>query len=62
MTWRTLTERDCGEWKLNEVDPCDRDVWRFCVRSAMHAASQLPGKEPTDVNDVPASAPSSKCR
>ena len=27
-----------------------------CVKSAMGAASQLPGGEPTDVNDVPASA------
>ena len=52
----TLTERDCHEWNINEVDPCDRDVWRSSVRSAMRAASQLPGKEPTDVDDVPASA------
>ena len=35
---------------------CDRDVWRTSVRSAMRAASQLPGKEPTDVDDAPASA------
>ena len=25
-----------------KVDPSDRDVWRLYVRSAMHAASQLP--------------------
>ena len=37
-----------------EVDPCDRDVWRSNVRSAMHAASQLPGGEPTDVGGAPA--------
>ena len=30
------------EWKLNEVDPCEMDVWRSNVRSVMHAASQLP--------------------
>ena len=30
------------EWNLNEVDPCDKDVWRSSVRSAMRAASQLP--------------------
>ena len=42
---------------FNEVDPCDRDVWRSSVRSAMHAASQLPGSEPTDVDNAPASAP-----
>ena len=52
MTWRTLTERDCHEWKLNEVDP-SRDVWRSNVRSTMHAASQLPGREATDVDDAP---------
>ena len=56
MTWRTLTERDRREWKLNEVDPCDRDVYRSNVRSAMRAASQLPGGEPTDVDDAPAPA------
>ena len=43
MNWKTLTERDPREWNLNEVDPYDRDVWRSSVRSAMHAASQLPG-------------------
>ena len=62
MTWKTLTERDRREWNLNMVDPCDRDVWRSSVRSAMHAASQLPGKDPTDVDDAPASARKSKCR
>ena len=38
--------RDRREWKLNEVDPSDRDVWRSNVRSAMRAAVQLPGWEP----------------
>ena len=38
MTRKTLTERDRREWNLNEVDPCDRDVWRSSVRSVMHAA------------------------
>ena len=56
-----VTERDRREWKLNQVDPCDRDVWRSRVRSAMRAASQLPGREPTDVDDAPASAHKSKC-
>ena len=36
-------ERDRSECKLNEVDPCARDLWRSSVRSAMRAASQLPG-------------------
>ena len=49
-----LTERDRREWNLNEVDPCDEDVWRSSVRSAMRAASQLHGREPTDVDDAPA--------
>ena len=31
-------------------------TWRSDVRSATHAASQLPGKGPTDVDDVPAPA------
>ena len=56
MTWKTLTKTDRCEWDLNKVDPCYRDVWRSTVRSAMYAASQLPGKEPTDVDDDPASA------
>ena len=33
-----------------------RSTWRSGVRSAMRAASQLPGKGPTDVDDVPAPA------
>ena len=37
-----------------EVDPCDRGVWRSNVRSAMRAANQLPGGEPTDVDGAPA--------
>ena len=45
MTWKQLTERDCREWKLSAIDPRDRDTWRSGVRSAMHAASQLPGRE-----------------
>ena len=40
----------------HEVDPCDRDVWRCYVRSAMRAASQLPGGKPTDVDGAPAPA------
>ena len=45
ISWKTLPERDLREWNLNEVDPCDKDVWRSSVRSAMHAASQLPRGE-----------------
>ena len=56
QTWKKLTEKDCREWKLTTVDPQERSTWRSGVRSAMHAASQLPGKGPTDVDDAPAPA------
>ena len=51
LTWRKLTERDCCEWKLTTVDPQERSTWRSGVRSDMRAASQLPVKVPTDVDD-----------
>ena len=35
MTWRTLIEGDRHEWKLNEVDSCDRDVWRKATKVAL---------------------------
>ena len=35
------------------VDPQERSTWRSGVRSAMRAASQLPGKGPTDLDDAP---------
>ena len=38
------------------VEPQERSTWRLGVRSAMRAASQLPGKGPTDVDDAPAPA------
>ena len=38
-SWQT----DCREWKLSAIDPHDRHTWRSGVRSAMRAASQLPG-------------------
>ena len=56
QTWKKLTEKDCREWKLTTVDPQERSTWRSGVRSAMRAASQLPGKGPTDVDDAPAPA------
>ena len=42
--------------QLTIVDPQERSIWRSGVRSAMRAASQLPGKGPTDVDDAPAPA------
>ena len=56
QTWKKLTEKDCCEWKLTTVDPQERSTWRSGVRSALRAASQLPGKGPTDVDDAPAPA------
>ena len=55
-TWKKLTEKDCREWRLTTVDPQKRSTWRSGVRSAMRAASQLPGKGPTDVDVAPAPA------
>ena len=56
LTWKKLTERDCRVWKLTKVDPQERSTWRSGLRSAMRAASQLPGKGPTEVVDAPAHA------
>ena len=42
-----------GQWKLSAIDPHDRDTWRSGVRSAMRAASQLPGRGPTVVDMAP---------
>ena len=56
MTWKQLTERDCSEWKLLAIDPHDRHTCRSGVRSAMHAAGQLPGRGPTDVDVAPVPA------
>ena len=56
MTWKQLIERDCREWKLSGINPHDRDTWRSGVRSAMRAASQLPGRGPTVVYIAPVPA------
>ena len=56
MTWKQLPERDCREWKLSAINPHDRHTWRSGVRSAMHAASQLSGRGPTDVDVAPVPA------
>ena len=45
LTWKKLTERDCREWKRTTVDSQEKSTWRSGVRSAMCAASQLPGKK-----------------
>ena len=56
MTWKQLKERDCREWKLSTINSHGRNMWRSGVRSAMHAASQLSGRGPTDVDAAPAPA------
>ena len=56
LTWKKLMEKDCHESKLTTVNPKERITWRWGVRSAMHAASQLPGRGPTDMDDAPAPA------
>ena len=47
-------ENYCHEWKLTTGDPQESSSWRSDVRSAMCAASQLPGRGSTDVDDSPA--------
>ena len=54
MTWKQLTERN-SRWKLSAIDP-HRHTWRSGVRSTIRAASQLPGRGPTDVDVVPVPA------
>ena len=56
LIWKKLMEKDCHEWKLKTVDTQERSTWRSGVRSAMRAASQLPGRGPNDVDDAPAPA------
>ena len=56
MTWKQLTERDCREWKLSAIYRDDRDTWRSGVRSALRAASQLPGRRLTVVDIAPVQA------
>ena len=53
-------EKDCHEWKLITVDPKERSTWRSGLRSALPAASQLPGRGPNDMVDAPAPACKSK--
>ncbi|XP_056003414.1 uncharacterized protein LOC130049601 [Ostrea edulis] len=50
LSWRELTEKDRREWKLSTADPQDRKEWRSEVRSAMGAASQIPGRGSTSVD------------
>ena len=56
MSWKQLTERDCREWKLSAINPHDSHTWRSGVSSAMHAANQLSGRGPIDVDIAPVAA------
>ena len=49
-------DRDCREWKLLAINLHDRHTWRAGVRFVMHAASQLSGRGPTDVDVAPVPA------
>ena len=42
--------------ELLAIDPYGRHIWRSGVRSAMHAASQLSGRGPTDMDVAPVPA------
>ena len=53
LIWKKLMENDCHEWKLRTVDPQERNPWRSGVRSAIRAASQLPGRGPTEMWMMP---------
>ena len=56
LTWKKLTETNCCEWNLMTVDPQESSS----EKSAMHLASQLPGRGLIDVDDAPAPARQSK--
>ena len=50
--WKNLTENDCHEWKLMIVDPQERNSntrYEICYACS---SNQLPGREPTDVDDA----------
>ena len=51
-----MKEKDCHKWKLTTVDPQERSTWKSGARSAMRAASQLPGRGPADVDNASAPA------
>ena len=55
MTWMQLTREGLQRGKLSAFNP-RRHTRRSGVRSARHAASQLPGKGPTDVDVAPVPA------
>ena len=61
LTWKQLTGRNRKEWKLSASDPHGRHTCGSGVRSAMRAASQLPGRGSTDVDVAPCICTSETC-
>ena len=55
-SWKQVTERDMRDWGLSKTDPHEKNTWRSGVRTAMRAASQLPGRGSTEVDVTPAPA------
>ena len=55
MLWKKLTENNCMCGSSRLSTPQEWSTWKSDVRSAMCAASQLPEKGPTVVDDAPAS-------
>ena len=51
-----MTDRE-GLQRVEALDSHNRYTWRSCVRSVMHAASQLLGRGSTDVDVAPVPAP-----
>ena len=50
MTWQQLTERDCREWKMSDINPHDKtylEIW-YEICSAYNYPD--PGRGPTDVD------------
>ena len=47
---------------VESLDPQERSTWILGVGSAMRAASQLPLRGPTDVDDAPPPACKTKIR
>ena len=56
LTYRLMENVGLGgiaESGSSAIDPHDRHTWRSGARSAMRAASQIPGRGPTDVDVAP---------
>ena len=54
ITREKLMENDCYQWIPTTVNSQERNTLRSSVRSAMCAASHVPGRGPSDGDDAPA--------